>query len=647
MGNCCCEGACKSSKTSQAFAFQKLLLYFGILLYLFTLGVDFKILPLTLNFLEYLYIFCYVILGFGILKEAFLGLIRREFFNENSLMALASLGAWFIGDGAEAVAILFFYRIGEALEGKIVEKSKASIANLASLKIENAKILYNGEISTKDPKDIKEDDIIVLYAGDRIPADGIIIKGESSIDNSALNGESLPKSVKEGDSLLSGGINLDGTLHLKATKSYEDSAFSKIIKLIEEGSSKKSKSEEFITKFARYYTPCVTLLALSIIIFPTLYFGIIHPNSFIEGFKESFNTWLYRGIIFLVVSCPCALVVSIPLTFFASLGKASKEGILIKGSSYLESLFYANAIVFDKTGTLTKGELIIEDIITYNDFNKDFILGIAKLLEQNSNHPIAKAINSSHLPYLEFKQDLSSIKEIAGNGISALLENKQIALGNARFISKICNINLQEDNHKKAQIFISYDNKLCGSILLSDAIKQEAKEAILKIKKEGISNLLILSGDKQSVVEEVAKNIGITKYYSDLLPKDKAEKLEAILHKERQRGKKVIFVGDGINDAPSLALCDIGIAMGKMGSDVALEGADIVILNDELNKIPKALSIAKKTRKILWQNIIFALGVKVLIMILGAFGLTNLWVALFGDVGVALLALFNAIRAIR
>ncbi|CAM2882306.1 heavy metal translocating P-type ATPase [Helicobacter burdigaliensis] len=640
---CCASGSCANTKLN---SLQKPLLYFGILLYLFTLGIDFKIIPLEFKFLEILYIFCYFILGFGILKEALLGLIRREFFNENSLMALASLGAWIIGDGAEAVAILFFYRIGEALEDKIVEKSKASIKSLASLKIENAKILQNGEISTKKPQDIKEDDIIVLYAGDRIPADGIIIKGESSIDNSALNGESLPQSVKVGDSLLSGGINLDGTLQLKATKSYEDSAFSKIIKLIEEGSSKKSKSEEFITKFARYYTPCVTLLALSIIIFPTLYSGLIHPSSFMLGIKESFNTWLYRGIIFLVVSCPCALVVSIPLTFFASLGRASKEGILIKGSSYLESLFYANAIIFDKTGTLTKGELIIEDIITNEGFKSEFVLGVAKLLEQNSNHPIAKAINSSNLPYTKFNQELSSIKEIAGNGISAMLEDKQIALGNARFISKICNIDLQEDNHKKAQIFISYNNKLCGFILLSDAIKQEAKDSIFQIKKEGISELFILSGDKQSVVEEVAKQIGIKEYFANLLPKDKVEKLESILQKERKKGKKVVFVGDGINDAPSLALSDIGIAMGK-GSDVALEGADIVILNDDLNKIPKALSIAQKTRKILWQNIIFALGVKVGIMVLGAFGMANLWVALFGDVGVALLALLNAVRAIR
>lgn len=646
MANCCstCSNGQNNTQTPTNEKLTQGIFYLSIIIYLFALTEDFEIFGKHLEafMLNSLYLFCYFVLGYEILKEAFIGFYKKEFFNENSLMALASVGAWAIGEGAEAVAILLFYRIGEALESLIVEKSKKSIRTLASIKIEQAHLLKGDKTENIDPKTIQKDDILVIFAGERIPADGIVIKGEGSIDNSALNGESIPQSVKVGDSLLSGGINLDGILHLKATKSYENSAFSKIIKLIEEGNAQKSKSEEFITKFARYYTPIVTLLAISVVIFPTLYFWAMGAD-----FVESFKTWLYRGIIFLVVSCPCALVISIPLTFFAALGRASKEGILIKGSSYIESLKDANAIIFDKTGTLTKGELIIKEINAYKNYDKNFILKIAKSLESHSNHPIAKAIIQQTNEQNLQKLHLENLKESAGSGISATLENKTIALGNARFIESITQKPIQEASIAKCQIFIAFDGEIIGNIILEDAIKEEAKEVINTLKKEHLEELYILSGDKKSVVEQVASTIGITHFFAELMPKDKVTHLKEILASQKAQRKKVIFVGDGINDAPSLSLCDIGIAMGKAGSDVALEGADIVIMNDDLNKIPKVLQIAKKTRAILWQNIIFALGVKAGIMILGAFGATNLWIALFGDVGVAILALLNAIRAIR
>ncbi len=654
MANCC--NACSSAQNITESTETKVdlqgkltqgLFYLSMVLYGVALGGNFGIFgfhlatPLLYGF----YIFCYFTLGYGILKEALIGFYKREFFNENSLMALASIGAWVIGEGAEAVAILLFYRIGEALEDLVVEKSKKSIRTLASVKIQQAHLLKGDSPKNIDPKNIKEGDVLVVFAGERIPADGIVISGEGSIDNSALNGESLPQNVKVGDSLLSGGINLDSILHLKATKSYENSAFSKIIKLIEEGSAQKSRSEEFITKFARYYTPIVTLLALGVVLFPTLYFWAFSGVQF----AEAFQTWLYRGIIFLVVSCPCALVISIPLTFFASLGKASKEGILIKGSSYIEALKDANAIVFDKTGTLTKGELIIKEVNAYKNYDKEFVLKIAKLLESHSNHPIAKAITNYESTAIsqEDLKCLSALKESAGGGVSGVFGEKAIALGNPRFIQTLTRQNLPQDSTSKCQIFVTYDGVVIGDIILQDAIKKEAKEAINELKKEHLEELYILSGDKESAVKEVAESLGIKHFFAALLPSDKVARLKEILQAQKKRSKKAIFVGDGINDAPSLALCDIGIAMGKTGSDVALEGADIVIMNDDLKKIPKVLQIAKKTRVILWQNIIFALGVKVGIMILGAFGVANLWIALFGDVGVALLALLNAIRAIR
>ncbi len=647
----CCNEECKitaqnpesqnaqeslEQKPSKAFFIGALILYaLALLIDLDILGFSLDSTPLTLIF-----IVCYFSLGFGILKEAWSGIINREYFNENSLMALASLSAFAIGESAEAVAILVFYRIGESLQDCIVEKAKKQIRSLSTLKIENARILRNGEQVCIAPKEIQKGDTLLVLAGERIPADGEIIKGEGSIDNSALNGESIPQSVGVGDSVLSGGINLDGILHIKATQNYANSAFSKVLQLIEEGNAQKSRGEEFITKFARYYTPIVTLLAFCVAFFPTLYFWILGAD-----FMEVFKTWSYRGIIFLVVSCPCALVISIPLTFFASLGKASKMGILIKGSSYLESLYSAKTIVFDKTGTLTKGELALKEIQAYAQYDKDFILKNAQNLESHSNHPIAKAILNFAIP--QGNQDkIENLKEHAGGGITASINAKRFALGNARFIESQTKHALQEKQSAKCQVFLSLEDEVIGSIVLEDAIKDEAKEALAKLSARGMQQIM-LSGDKQSVAQEVAQSVGINEYYADLLPNEKVAHLKEILNKQKQKEQKVIFVGDGINDAPSLALSDIGIAMGKVGSDVALEGADVVIMDDDLNKIPQALEIADKTRKILWENILFALGTKVAIMAFGVLGITNLWLALFGDVGVALLALLNAQRTMR
>lgn len=631
---CCCSGSCGVKPVNKNT--EKVLFGVGIFGFLVAFASEFELLELA-EFLQiFLYLASYFLLGYGILKKAFLGLLRREYFNENSLMAIASLGAFYIGEGAEAVAILLFYRVGEFFENLIVEKSKKQIRSLADLKVESARVLQDGKQVQIAPESIKKDDVLIVFAGERILADGVVKKGDGSVDNSALNGECVPQSVGIGDRVLSGGINLGGVLEIQATQSYVDSTFSKVLKLIEEGNAQKSKSEEFITKFARYYTPIVTLLAFLVALLPPLYFWALGGS-----FTQELQTWLYRGIIFLVVSCPCALVISIPLTLFAALGRASKEGILIKGSSYLEALNNAGAIVFDKTGTLTKGALTLKEVQIIGDCTQDYALNLAIALELHSNHPIAKAIlnaKSSETTIL-----LDSIKESAGGGILASYQGQSLALGNARFITEITGAQIMESKNAKCEIFLSLGEKVLASFVFEDVLKDEAKEAVAEL--EGLKKF-ILSGDRAEVTQAVAQEVGIANYFAPLLPADKVAHLKEVLASNKALGKKVIFVGDGINDAPSLALSDIGIAMGN-GSDVALDGADIVIMHNDLKKIPFILRLAKKTRLILWQNIIFALGVKVAIMILGVFGIANLWIALFGDVGVALLALFNAMRAIR
>ncbi|MDY2584816.1 heavy metal translocating P-type ATPase [Helicobacter sp.] len=629
---CCCSCGVKPVNKNV----EKALFCVGIFGFLIALASEFALLDLS-EFLQiFLFIASYLALGYGILKKAFLGFLRREYFNENSLMAIASLGAFYIGEGAEAVAILLFYRIGEFLEHLIVEKSKKQIRSLRDLKVESARVLQGGKQVQIAPESVQKGDVLIVFAGERILADGVVLKGEGSVDNSALSGESIPQSVCVGNKVLSGGINLDGILEIQATQSYADSAFNKVLRLIAEGSAQKSKSEEFITKFARYYTPIVTLLAFLVSFIPPLYFW-----AFGGSFTQELQTWIYRGIIFLVVSCPCALVISIPLTFFAALGRASKEGILIKGSSYLEALNSVGAIVFDKTGTLTKGALTLKEVQTRGDYTQDYALKLAIALESHSNHPIAKAIlntleNAEIIP-------LDSIKECAGGGILASYQGQNLTLGNAHFIAEMTGEQIVESKSAKCEIFLSLGKEVIASFVFEYVIKDEARAVVTEL--DGLKKF-ILSGDRAEVTQAVAQEVGIANYFAPLLPADKVTHLKQILASNRVLGKKVIFVGDGINDAPSLALSDVGIAMGN-GSDVALEGADIVIMHNDLKKIPLVLRLARKTRLILWQNIVFALGVKVAIMVFGLFGIANLWIALFGDVGVALLALLNAMRAIR
>ena len=645
MENLQCTCCHTENKNCEIKSKNNLLLYFSIALYCIALSFDFALLPFTLPkyALLAIYLFCYFALGFHILKEAFLGFYHKEWFNENSLMAMASIIAWGISEYSEAVAILLFFRVGEALQDKIVENSKKKIASLSNLKIESAKLIKDDEILNITPSEIKKGDILLISKGDRICADGIVIDGESLIDNSTLNGESLPKHVNKGDFILSGGINLDNPIKIKATKAYKDSIFYKILELIKEGNLQKSKSEEFITKFARIYTPIITILAVLVMLLPPFFLALF-SNDFFSIFKEQFSIWLYRGLFFLVVSCPCALVISIPLTFFASLGNAGKQGILIKGSSYLESLFYVDSLIFDKTGTLTKGELKVESILAFSTFSKEQILALAKLLEAHSNHPIAKSILKENLEQKCLLPQISNIQEITSGGIKALMDNKILTIGNLRFTQDFLEQKITQENEEKCQIYLTYNKELIGEITLSDSIKEEAKEALSRLSNK---NIYMLSGDKESIVKKVAQTLNIKSYFAELLPTTKVEKLKEILKITHKRGKKVAFIGDGINDAPSLNLSDIGIAMGRAGSEIALESADIVILDDNLNKIPTALEIAKKTRRILLENIIFALLVKFLLLILGSFGLVNLWIALFGDVGVAILALLNALRALR
>ena len=579
-----------------------------------------------------LYIIAYLIVGFEVVSEAVENIFKGKVFDENFLMTIATIGAFAIGEFPEAVAVMLFYQVGELFQSYAVDKSRKSIASLMDIRPDYANVKRNNEISKINPEEVKIGETIIVKPGEKIPLDGKIIKGTSMLDTSALTGESLPREVKEKDEVLSGCINQNGLLEIEVTKEFGESTVSKILDLVENASSKKSKSENFITKFAKYYTPAVVIIAVFLAVIPTLV---------IEG--AEFTDWLYRALTFLVVSCPCALVISIPLGFFGGIGGASKKGILVKGSNYLEALSNSEIVVFDKTGTLTKGVFEVQKIEPVG-ISKEQLIKYAAYAESYSNHPISVSIKKAYGEEINTNL-ISKTEELSGRGVVAKIEDKEVLVGNEKLMQEK-NIKYTKCNEVGTIVYIAINNEFAGYIVISDEIKEDSKKAIDDLKKNNIKQTVMLTGDRKDVGESVAKEIGIDKVYTELLPDGKVEKVEQLLKEKTEKGK-LVFVGDGINDAPVLALADIGIAMGGLGADSAIEAADIVIMTDEPSKINTAINISKKTMRIVKQNIIFAIGIKIAVLILSAFGLSTMWEAVFADVGVSVIAIINSLRALK
>lgn len=584
------------------------------------------------QFSSIIFLGAYIIVGGKVLTKAFKNILKGQIFDENFLMSLATLVALIIGELPEAVGVMLFYQIGEFLQGIAVGKSRKSITSLMEIRPDYANLKIGSEIKIVSPEDISVGDIIVVKPGEKVPLDGTVIDGISMVDTSALTGESLPREVTVGEDILSGFINKNSVLTIKVNKAFGESTVSKILDLVENASTKKSKTENFITKFSKYYTPVVVICAVLIAIIPPI---------IIQG--ADFNDWIYRGLVFLVISCPCALVLSIPLSFFSGIGFASKNGILIKGSNYLEALKDVDTVVFDKTGTLTKGVFNVTKIEA-NGIDKDKLLEYAAVAEVNSNHPIAKSIISYYNKTINL-DEIKSYEEVAAHGIKVVYKNELILAGNEKLM-KSENILYSKAKEVGTVVYIAVDQVYRGYIVISDEIKDDSMDAIKKLKNIGIKDVVMLTGDNEKVANNIANKLGVDKVYSNLLPNEKVEKLEDIYNGKLEK-EKVIFVGDGINDAPVLARADIGIAMGGLGSDAAIEAADVVLMTDEPSKISTAIDIAKRTNKIVWQNIIFALGVKIIVLVLGAGGVATMWEAIFADVGVALIAVLNAMRAMR
>ena len=576
-----------------------------------------------------IFLLSYIIVGAEILKKAFKNIIRGKIFDENFLMSIATIGAIVIGEYAEAVAVMLFYQIGELFQSYAVNKTRKSISSLVDSMPDYANLIKDGAEEKVDPDTVSIGDTIIIKPGEKIPLDGVVIEGNSMIDTKALTGESVPKTIHNGDEVLSGCINLDGIVKIKVTKEFEDSTFNRIIDLVENASSRKSESENFISKFARYYTPIVVIIALLI--------AIICPIIIKE---VSITEWIYRALSFLVVSCPCALVISIPLSFFGGIGGASKHGILINGRNYIEMLSKTEAVVFDKTGTLTEGVFEVQKILSH-EITEEKLIEIAAYAENYSNHPIAKSIKIAYGKNIDIEK-IVDIKEIPGQGISAKIEEKNVLIGNEKLMQEN-KIKYEKSEDIGTILYVAIDKIFAGSILISDKIKKDSEKTIKDLRKHGIKKTVMLTGDKKEVAENIAKNVGIDEVYFELLPEGKVTNLENILNNKKKK-KKVAFTGDGINDAPSLALADIGIAMGALGSDSAIEAADVVILTDEPSKIVTAIKIAKKNMKIVKENIFFAIGVKILILILTAIGITNMWWAVFADVGVSIISIINSLR---
>lgn len=583
--------------------------------------------PINLYAKLSLYILSYLIVGYEILEKSFKNILSGEIFDENFLMVLASFVAFFLGEYTEAIAIILFYQIGEFFQSYAVNNSRKSISKLVNIKADYANIEKNGKIEKVNPEEININDIIIIKPGERVPLDGIIVEGQSNIDTSALTGESMPQSVEVKDEILSGCINLSNILKVKVSKKYTESTASKILDLIENATNKKAKVEHFITKFAKIYTPIVVGLAVLIATLPPFILN------------EEFSKWLYRSMVFLVVSCPCALVISVPLSFFAGIGLASKYGILVKGGNFLELLSKVKYFVFDKTGTLTSGKFEVSEIHNINITEEEF-LKYASYAEYYSNHPIAKSIKSKYNQNIELDK-IKDIKEIQGKGIEAKIDNDLIYIGNEKIMQKF-NINFEIINKIGTIVYMAINNKYVGYLVIADQIKSNAKKAIQDLYKIGIQKTIMLTGDKKSVAENVATQLNLSEFHSELLPADKIEKLESIM--ENNKNIKVSFVGDGINDAPALARADIGIAMGNIGSDVAIESADIVIINDNLESLAKSIKISKRTINIAKENIYFSIGIKIIVLLLGTIGYASIWGAVFADVGVCLIAILNSLR---
>ena len=597
--------------------------------------VVFSLLPAEGYLRFVLFMIPYLVIGYDILKKAFKGILNKQVFDENFLMAVATVGAILLGDYSEGVAVMLFYQIGELFQSYAVGKSRRNISELMDIRPDYANIEKDGTLEQVDPDEVEIGTIIVVQPGEKVPIDGVITEGTSTLNTSALTGESLPRDAKAGDEVISGCINMTGLLKIRTTKEFGESTVSKILELVENSSSRKSKSENFISKFAKYYTPAVCYGALALAFIPPIVLLIM-------GKPAMWGDWIYRALTFLVISCPCALVISIPLSFFAGIGGASNQGILVKGSNYLETLAQTKYVVFDKTGTMTQGVFEVSGI-HHNEMPDEKLLEYAALAECSSSHPISKSLQKAYGKPID-RNRVTDIEEISGNGVIAKVDGISVAAGNTKLMNRL-GIAYQDCHHVGTVVHMAIDGKYAGHILISDIIKPHAKEAIAELKKAGISKTVMLTGDSKRVADQVAGELGIQEVYSELLPADKVSRVEELLNQKFEKDK-LAFVGDGINDAPVLSRADIGIAMGALGSDAAIEAADIVLMDDDPLKISKAIKIARKCIRIVYENIYFAIGIKVLCLILGALGIANMWVAIFADVGVMILAVLNAIRTL-
>ena len=590
-----------------------------------------------------LYLAVYLVIGYDILKKAGRGILNRRMFDENFLMAVATIGAFALavysksGDYNEAIAVMLFYQIGELFQSYAVGKSRRNISALMDIRPDYANVECDGKLEKRDPDEVGIGSIIVVQPGEKVPLDGIVVEGSSSLNTSALTGESLPRDVRQGEEVISGCINMTGVLKVRTTKQFEESTVSKILELVENSGSRKSKSEHFISKFAKVYTPAVCYGALALALLPPVI------EMVFLGQAAQWGVWIYRALTFLVISCPCALVISIPLSFFAGISGASKAGVLIKGSNYMETLSQTKYVMFDKTGTLTKGAFEVS-AVHHNELEEEKLLEYAALAECASSHPISKSLQKAYGKEID-RNRVSDIREISGHGITAVVDGHEVAAGNDKLMKKL-GLKYHECHTAGTIIHMAIDKKYAGHIVISDVVKEHSKEAVAELKKAGIKKTVMLTGDSRKAAEQTAKTLGIDQVYSELLPGDKVQKVEELLL-EKEGKEKLVFVGDGINDAPVLTRADIGIAMGAMGSDAAIEAADVVLMDDDPLKISKAIKISQKCLRIVYQNIIFALAIKFACLGLGALGIANMWFAIFADVGVMIIAVLNAVRALR